>query len=85
MPVWSRGGSELYYATGNTLEIATVSVGAEFVVTARRRSLPVTFPEYSNHAQYDVSLDGKRMVLLTVPAAPNRILILTGVIDTVAR
>ena len=85
MPVWSRGGSELYFATDKALEIATVSAGAEFTVTARRQSLPVTFPFFSEHAQYDVSSDGKRMVLLTLPNAPNRILILTSVVDSVVR
>ncbi len=85
MPVWSRGGSELYYATSTALEIATVSAGAEFTVTSRRQSLPVIFPDFSEHAQYDVSADGKRVVLLTLPAAPNRMLISTSVGDSVAR
>ncbi len=85
MPVWSRGGSELSYATATAIQIATVSAGAEFTVTARRQSLPITFPEFSEHAQYDVSVDGKRMVLLTMPSAPNRILISTSVVDSVAR
>ena len=74
-----------YNATATALEIATVSAGVEFTVTARRQSLPVAFPEFSEHAQYDVSADGKRMVLLTLPSAPNRILISTSAMDSTAR
>jgi len=85
MPAWSRGGAELYYATATALEIATVSAGAESTVTARRQSLPVAFPEFSEHAQYDVSADGKRMVLLTLPSAPNRILISTSAVNSTPR
>ena len=79
MPVWSRGGSELYYATAKALEIATVSASAVFTVTARRPSLAISLPALSAHAQYDVSGDGKQIVLLTVPAAPPSIVISTGV------
>ena len=79
MPVWSRGGSELYYATATTLAIATVSTGAVFTVTARRPSLAISLPALSSHAQYDVSGDGKQIVLLTVPTAQPTIVISTGV------
>lgn len=85
MPVWSRGGSELYYATAKALEIATVSASAVFTVTARRPSLAIGLPALSQHAQYDVSGDGKQIVLLTVPAAPATIVISTGVSGSVAR
>ena len=85
MPVWSRAGSELYYATAKALEIATVSARAAFTVTARRPSLAISLPVLSLHAQYDVSADGKQIVLLTAPIAPTTIVISTGVSGIVAK
>ncbi len=57
-------------ATG-TIERATVSARAVFTVTSRRQALTVTVTEFSEHAQFAAPVDGTRVVLLTLPTAPN--------------
>jgi Tol biopolymer transport system component len=71
-PRWSRDGRKLFYRSGPRLIEADLSAGASPSVTARRQLLTVLLPELGLAANYDVSPDGKR-VLMGIPngAAAN--------------
>ena len=62
---WSRDGKELFYVQGETLFAVEVSTEGEFSIgkTTRLFDHPGLRPGF-NYAPYDVSLDGKRFILV---------------------
>jgi hypothetical protein len=65
-PVWARGGSELFYKSGQgDLVSVGVQPGAQFRVGPARPLFPVQ-PYRADffHAAYDVSADGRRFVMV---------------------
>ena len=64
-PVWARDGHRLFYRSNRKFMVATVSTAPVFSV----RSREVLFEDIyvsavAPHANYDVSLDGKRLLVI---------------------
>ena len=74
-PVWSRNGSELFFAKGDTLFTVPVSLGGTFTSGAIRRlfSGPYSFDEVN--VNYDVAPDGQRFLVpgSRVDSAPRQL------------
>jgi Tol biopolymer transport system component len=73
-PVWSRDGRELFYlenaGSGRQLVAAKVAAGPEFRVVAREVLFDASGYEVAvPHANYDVSPDGQRFVMVRRAAA----------------
>ncbi len=71
-PVWSRDGRRIFYRDGRNLMAATVTTSAGIAVTSRS---PLFTDEYmfaqAPHANYDVSLDGSRFLMVKSAEAPQ--------------
>jgi hypothetical protein len=64
-PVWSRNGHRLFYRANKKFMVATVTAAPKFTVVSRDTVSDDTFvPAASPHANYDVSPDGKRLLVL---------------------
>ena len=64
-PVWSRDGRRLFYRGNKKFMAATVTTAPTFAVVSRDVFLDDTFVSAgSPHANYDVSPDGKRLLVL---------------------
>ncbi|MBA3646151.1 MAG: serine/threonine-protein kinase [Gemmatimonadaceae bacterium] len=75
-PLWSRSGHQIFYRNGPRLMAADISGGGIPSVASRRQMLTASVPEQASAANYDVSPDGKR-VLMGVPngAAANLVVV----------
>ena len=62
-PLWSRDGRQIFYRSGARLMAAGISGAGLPSVTSRRQVLTVSVPELVQAANYDVSPDGKRVLL----------------------
>jgi hypothetical protein len=65
-PVWSRRGRELFFVTGDRLMVTEYqNVGGTFIASKPR--VWATLPRIGNtgFSRYDVTPDGRRVVLLT--------------------
>ncbi len=64
-PVWARDGHRLFYRGNRKFMVATVSADAVFRVRNREIVFDDTYvPAVAPHANYDVSLDGKRLLVV---------------------
>ncbi len=64
-PVWSRDGKRLFYRGGRKFIAANVVTSPTFAVVSRDVLFDDVFqPGVSPHANYDVSLDGRQLLLL---------------------
>lgn len=64
-PVWSRDGHRLFYRGNKKFMSATVITTPSFAVVSRNVVFDDTFvPAAAPHANYDVSLDGKQLLVL---------------------
>jgi serine/threonine-protein kinase len=65
-PVWSRDGRRLYYnSVAQQILVASVTLGSSFTVTSREVLFSGNYLfTGGGHAQYDVSPDGKQILLL---------------------
>jgi serine/threonine-protein kinase len=71
-PVWARDGRRLFYRDGRHLVAATISTSPAFVVTGRTDLFPDTYMfARAPHANYDVSLDGTRFLMVKITARPQ--------------
>ena len=63
--VWARSGDELFYRSGDRMMAATVSLNPSFSVQQRRMLFEGRYlPARRLHANYDVSPDGKRFLMV---------------------
>ena len=62
-PVWARSGRELFFWTADTLMVADVSTGAEFLLLGTRRLFTTKAVTPTLLTNYDVSPDGTTFVL----------------------
>jgi len=69
-PVWSPDGSRIFYVWNGRLSAATIQRSPTFAVTARVPILEGFLLSNPPNAMYDVSPDGKSLVLLR-PTGPN--------------
>ncbi len=63
-PAWSRDGRELFYRSGDSMMLATVSLSPTFAVSARRRLFVGSYLTGVTFRQYDVSPDGQHFVMV---------------------
>ena len=68
-PMWARNGRELFYREGNRLMTVTVEAGSTFVASAPQalfegRFVQVDFGLGASTANYDVSQDGRRFLMV---------------------
>ena len=72
-PVWSRDGRELFYRAGDTLMAVTIATQPAFVAGLPRLLFEGAFePSGTGTSGYDVSLDGRRFLMIqaTAPEPP---------------
>ena len=82
-PVWTRGGRELVYrVAGRTDQLVGVelTLGATVGIGARRVLVRDQNIIVSPLAPYDVTSDGRRVVLITSPPSPNRFAVVLDVL-----
>ncbi len=64
-PVWSRDGRRLFYRDGSRFVVVNYSATPDFVVTGRKPLFPDDYVfAQSPHANYDVSRDGTRLLVI---------------------
>ena len=83
-PAWRGDGRELYYWRAGQLVAADVAAGragAPLVVRGRTPLFRAPYVE-NVHANYDVSADGKRFVLVTRDAPANRLVVALDALGT---
>jgi len=72
-PVWSRDGTRLYYRdrTGAEMWAADVRIAPDFEVLRRRKLFEGTFDYDEVFADYDVTADGKRFLMVRILVTTN--------------
>ncbi|MEP7326921.1 MAG: protein kinase [Gemmatimonadota bacterium] len=71
-PVWARDGRRLFYRDGRHLIAASVTTASGFVVTGRTELFRDTYLfAQAPHANYDVSLDGTRILMVKSTEEPK--------------
>jgi serine/threonine-protein kinase len=79
IPVWSRDGHRLFYVKDQqTLIAATVTLSPTFAVTAQQTFLQGDFSFNTGHASYDVTRDGKELLMLKPVAGDSPLIIAHG-------
>ena len=63
-PVWSRDGRRLFYVNGQKMMVATVALTPALTISVPQELFEGDFTYLPGHATYDVSADGKQLVLL---------------------
>ena len=68
-PVWAHNGRELFYRSGDSLMVASVTLSPAFAVAARRRLFTGAFLSGGAFREYDVAPDDQHFVMITGGAA----------------
>ena len=63
-PIWSSDGKRLFYWQGHALMVATLATSPALSVLERKQLFIGDPPTTTGHANYDVSPDGQRVVLI---------------------
>jgi hypothetical protein len=63
-PLWSPDGRQIYYRSKRAVLAARVSTAPTFSVTSRRRLFEGPFATNPVHANFDVSPDGRRFLMI---------------------
>ena len=87
MPLWSPDGRRIFYVTGGTMFAATVETSPGFRVVARDSMFSVQPYNLAApvHASYDVSPDGKHLLLIRPARAENDLVLVHNWITEVRR
>ena len=64
-PVWAHNGRELFYRSGDSLMVASVTLSPTFAVTGRRRLFTNSFLRGGTFREYDVAPDDQHFVMIT--------------------
>jgi serine/threonine-protein kinase len=64
-PVWAHNGRELYYRSGDSLMVASVTLSPGFTVTSRRRLFTGSFLHGGAFREYDVAPDDQHFVMIS--------------------
>jgi Tol biopolymer transport system component len=71
-PVWSRDGRRIFYRDGRHVVAASVSTAGGFAITGRTELFDDTYVfAQAPHANYDVSLDGTRLLMIRSAQTPE--------------
>ena len=87
MPLWSPDGRRIYYITGGTMFAATIETSPGFRVVARDSMFSVQPYNLAApvHASYDVSPDGKHLLLIRPARAENDLVLVHNWLTEVRR
>jgi Tol biopolymer transport system component len=73
-PVWSRSGKEIFYRVGNKMIVVDVSAGADLSLSQPRQLFEQRYVfQNVSLANYDVSPDGQRFVMIKDEAGSGRL------------
>jgi Tol biopolymer transport system component len=64
-PVWAHNGRELFYRSGDSVMVASVTLTPGFAVTGRRRLFSGSFKNGGAFREYDVAPDDQHFVMLS--------------------
>ena len=64
-PVWAHSGRELFYRSGDSLMVASVTLSPTFAVAGRRRLFTGSFLSGGSFREYDVAPDDQHFVMIT--------------------
>ena len=70
-PVWAHNGRELFYRSGDSLMVASVTLSPTFAVAGRRRLFTGSFLSGGTFREYDVAPDDQHFVMITGGAAQS--------------
>jgi serine/threonine-protein kinase len=74
-PVWSPDGRRLHYSHAGRIEAATLTFSPAFAVTAREMIFETGFASPPAHANFDITPDGKRFLLLKPTGADAQLIV----------
>jgi serine/threonine-protein kinase len=73
-PLWSRNGREIFYRVANRMMVVDVSAGVDHILSQARQLFDQRFVfQNVTLANYDVSLDGQRFVMIKDDAGSGRL------------
>jgi serine/threonine protein kinase/Tol biopolymer transport system component len=73
-PVWSRNGKEIFYRVGNKMMVVDVAAGVDITLSQPRMLFEQRYVfQNISLANYDVSPDGQRFVMIRDEAASGRL------------
>jgi hypothetical protein len=78
-PVCTKGGRELVYWTRSGLVAVALAPESDQPIGPRRPLAVVNVPAFSELAQFDLSADGRTLVLVQAPPAATRFVVRTGI------
>ena len=64
-PAWAHNGRELFYRSGDSLMVASVTLSPTFAVAGRRRLFTGSFLTGGTFREYDVAPDDQHFVMIT--------------------
>ena len=76
--MWARDGHHLFYVKDQQVIVATVTLSPAFAVTAQQTFLEGDFSFLPGHAAYDVTPDGKELLLLKPVGGDSPLIIADG-------
>jgi serine/threonine protein kinase len=74
-PVWSRDGRTLYYRRGREMFAATIATSPMFTVLDRKKLFEGDFVSNAIHADYDVSPDGKELLMVARSGPGSQVIV----------
>ena len=69
--MWAHNGRELFYRSGDSLMVASVTLSPTFAVAGRRRLFTGSFLSGGTFREYDVAPDDQHFVMITGGAAES--------------
>jgi Tol biopolymer transport system component len=73
-PLWSRNGKEIFYRVGNKMMVVDVSAGVDLTLSPPRQLFEQRYVfQNVSFANYDVSPDGQRFVMVKDEAGSGRL------------
>jgi eukaryotic-like serine/threonine-protein kinase len=73
-PAWAHSGRELFYRSGDTVMVASVSLSPTLVVTGRRRLFTGSFLSGGPFREYDVAPDDQHFVMISGGSARSTLI-----------
>jgi serine/threonine-protein kinase len=73
-PVWAHNGRELFYRSGDSVMVASVTLSPAFTVTGRRRLFTGSFLSGGAFREYDVAPDDEHFVMTSGGAAQSTLI-----------
>jgi serine/threonine-protein kinase len=73
-PVWAHNGRELFYRSGDSLMVASVTLSPAFAVTGRRLLFTGSYLNGGSFREYDVAPDDQHFVMISGGTAQSTLL-----------